>query len=94
MADEVTTNEIMDFLKDNMMTKEEGATKQDLAKLKHDILDSMDEKLADLKGDLTILMRKEDKKVVELINVLKEKEVLSLEEAEKLLALEPFPQSP
>lgn len=76
------------------MTKEEGATKQDLAKLKHDILDSMDEKLADLKGDLTILMRKEDKKVVELINVLKEKEVLSLEEAEKLLALEPFPQSP
>ncbi|MFH1405441.1 MAG: hypothetical protein ABIH21_05120 [Patescibacteria group bacterium] len=87
MADEVTTNEIMEFLQENVTTK------QDLSKQKHEILDSMDEKLADLKGDLTILMRKEDKKVVELINVLKEKDVLSIEEAEKLLALEPFPQT-
>ena len=84
---DVTTNELMDFLQEHM------ATKEDLSKQKLDILDAMDDKLADLKGDLTILMRKEDKKVVELIHVLKEKAVLSADEAERLLTLEPFPQS-
>lgn len=38
-------------------------------------------------------MRKEDKKVVSLISLLKDKEVITDDEAGKLLSLEPFPQS-
>ncbi|MFH1014278.1 MAG: hypothetical protein ABIH67_01270 [Candidatus Uhrbacteria bacterium] len=69
------------------------ATKEDLTKQKHEIMDSMDDKLADLKGDLVVLMRREDKKVSELIVTLRDTKVLSAEDAERLLALNPFPQS-
>jgi hypothetical protein len=57
------------------------ATKQDLNKQKHEILDSVDDKLADLKGDLVVLMRREDKKVSELIVTLRDTKVLSPEDA-------------
>ena len=106
MEKETTTDEIMGFLKDNMVTKEElkevelkMATKEDLAELRTELkateltlLDAMDDKLSDLKGDLNVMMRKEDKKVTELINILKQKEVLNDEEAQRLLAHQPFPQ--
>lgn len=59
----VSTDELMDFLKDNMLTKEESkgfatkddlkafATKEDLGKFRLDFLDKMDDKFADLKGE-------------------------------------------
>ncbi|OGG49496.1 hypothetical protein A3F28_01655 [Candidatus Uhrbacteria bacterium RIFCSPHIGHO2_12_FULL_57_11] len=68
---DVTTGELMDFLQDHMVMKEDFvlelskmATKEDLARMvtkedlnrqKAEILDAMDDKLADLKGDLVIL---------------------------------------
>lgn len=57
-----------------------------------DFSDKIDEKLADLKGDLTILMRKEDRKLGALVTKLQEKQVLSEEEAIQILSLEPFPK--
>lgn len=113
---EVTTNEIMDFLREHMVIKSEFkdelskmvtkdelkdelgkmATKDDLRqslnKQKLDILDAMDDKLANLKGDMVVLMRKEDKKVVSLIELLKNKKIITTNEANGLLELEPFPQ--
>mgnify|MGYP001559101059 CR=1 FL=1 len=53
--------------------------------------DKLDEKLADLRGDLVVLMRKEDRKVRELIDILHQKNVLNQAEVKRLLILEPFP---
>lgn len=113
---EVTTNQIMDFLQEHMVMREEFeglkqemVTKDELSKMvtkdefkdglrqslnkqKLEILDAMDDKLAYLKGDLVILMRKEDKKVVSLIELLKNKKIITTNEADCLLELEPFPQ--
>ena len=54
--------------------------------------DYLDDKLADMKGDLIIMMRKGDHKVVGLINLLKGKSLISEQEAMSLLQMEPFPQ--
>lgn len=119
---ETTTTEIMEFLQEHMVTKEDAklfvtkedaknfatkedlrllekgirtdmATKNDLSILKNELLSEMDDKLADLKGDLIILMRKEDRKMATLINILAGKNVITSDEARIVLAMEPFPQS-
>ena len=54
--------------------------------------DYLDEKIADLRGDLVVLIRKEDKKFSALIDVLKYRQVISNDEATKILSMEPFPQ--
>lgn len=102
--DETTTGEIMEFLQENMATKEDlkgfatkedlqgFATKVDLRKMQEEILDGVDDKLLKMKGDLIVLMRGEDRKVVGLITMLKDKAVLTEGEAKQLLTMEPFPQ--
>ncbi|MBU0646095.1 hypothetical protein KJ611_01285 [Patescibacteria group bacterium] len=103
--DNVTTNEIMEFLRDNMVTKEElhdeldklvskEEFQKELNKLKLDLLDAMDDKLLNLKGDLISIIRKEDHKLIELITVLRKNKGLSDEDVKHLLGLEPFPQTP
>lgn len=52
--------------------------------------DYLDDKLADLRGDLVILMRKEDTKVGKLIEVLKRRKVISEAETKEILSMEPF----
>lgn len=101
---EVSTNEIMDFLVKHMVIKEElkeldekveklgSDLRQEMNKQKLDILDAVDVKLARLKGDLVVLMRKVDKKVVALVEILKEDKVIAPEKAKTVLAMEPFPQ--
>lgn len=96
----VTTDEIMDYLKEmseKMTTKDDlEATKAelrvDMGKLKLEIFDHMDEKLSDLKGDLVILMRKEDHKLISLIELLLDKSVITATEAKNIFAMEPFPK--
>ncbi|MDP2816504.1 MAG: hypothetical protein Q8O19_07480, partial [Rectinemataceae bacterium] len=66
--------------------------RQDLNKQKLDILDAMDDKLAHLKGDMIVLMRKEDKKVQSLVELLHSKKVISEEEAKRILSMDLFPQ--
>jgi len=55
--------------------------------------DFLEEKLLALKGDLTVMMRKEDVKLKTLIEVLENKKILSKSEAGKILEMEPFPRS-
>lgn len=52
----------------------------------------LDDKMADLRGDLVVLTRKEDMKVRALIEVMEKKKLLSKEEVKKILSMEPFPQ--
>lgn len=87
----VTTNEIMDFLKENMATKQELEEK--LGKLRSDMIDYMDKKFFDQRGDLIMLMRGEDKKLFFLVDLLVKKNVLDESEAKSIARMEPFPQT-
>lgn len=84
-------DEKVDNLKQEMgQMKQE--LRQEMNKQKLEILDAVDVKLARLKGDLVVLMRKADKKVVALVEILKEDKVIAPEKAKTVLAMEPFPQ--
>lgn len=54
--------------------------------------DYLDDKLADLKGDLVVLTRKEDNKLKALVDILAEKKVLNDEDKKRIFTMEPFPQ--
>ena len=54
--------------------------------------DFLTEKLADLRGDLVVLTRKEDRKLVALIALLRGKHLIEDNEAKSLLEMEPFPE--
>jgi hypothetical protein len=91
---EITMNELMDFLQENMATKEDLADlRVEMGRMEHRILDTMDDKLSDLKGDLIVLMRKEDTKLVELVDVLLNKNVINNDEANRILGMQPLPQA-
>ena len=51
----------------------------------------LDSRLTDLKVDLTILIRKEDNKVVKLAETLRDRKVLSSKDVNPILAMEPSP---
>lgn len=109
---EISTTEIMDylqgdlmgFLQEHMVVKEEfesrfnmldgkiNALDVKLNKTKLDLIDAMDEKNASLRGDIVVLMRGEDRKLTSLIESMKKKNLLDANEAQTLLALPPFPQ--
>ncbi len=55
--------------------------------------DYLDEKLADLRGDLVVLTRKEDKKVMALVDILKQRKLIDDTDVKKILSMEPFPQN-
>ena len=55
--------------------------------------DYLDDKLADLRGDLVVLIRKEDNKMKTLTAILETHKVISQTEASKILSMEPFPQN-
>jgi len=54
--------------------------------------DYLDDKLADFRGDLVVLTRKEDMKVKKLVEILKKHKLISDDEVKEILAMEPFPQ--
>lgn len=86
----MSNNDIMDFLEEHMVTREEFESRMNRQKL--EILDSIDEKLAALKGDLIVMMRNEDKKVMLIVQKLKEKKIFDDHDVEEFLNLLPFPQ--
>lgn len=55
--------------------------------------DYLDEKLHDLRGDLVILVRKEDRKLGALVDALVERHVLDSQTGARILSLEPFAHS-
>ena len=52
--------------------------------------DYLDEKLADLRGDLVLLTRKEDTKLKTLVATLEEKKVIDKKDRTKIVTMEPF----
>jgi len=52
----------------------------------------LDDKLINLKADLTVVMRKEDHKLEALTKLLATKKVITDADANSILSLEPFPQ--
>ena len=54
--------------------------------------DYLDDKLADLRGDMVVLTRKEDTKFNSLVSLLNQKEIISDEEKSKIESMEPFPK--
>src|SRR3989344_4755544 len=52
--------------------------------------DYLDEKMSDLRGDLVVMMRKEDTKLKTLVGVLKEKSVLDSNDVKRIYSMEPF----
>ncbi|HRY63492.1 MAG TPA: hypothetical protein P5267_02755 [Patescibacteria group bacterium] len=87
--------EIVSFIKDNAVTRGEfNDLADEVRKMKTEMVtkDYLDDKMADLRGDLVVLTRKEDTKIKELIKILESKKVLSKSEVKKILSMEPFPQ--
>ncbi len=50
----------------------------------------LDDKLADLRGDLVIMVRKEDTKLKKLVDILEQRQLISIDERQSIFALEPF----
>src|SRR3989338_3933897 len=86
------------FIKDHEMMRDEGVTKREfheemggiksrLDKVEALMVtkDYLDDKLADLKGDIIVELRHEDKKVVALIEVLRNKNIISMDESKNIL---------
>lgn len=67
----------------------------DIHKIKSTMVtkDYLDEKLGDLRGDFTVLVRKEDNKMKTLVEVLVEKGVIDQKDKQKIYSLEPFAQT-
>jgi hypothetical protein len=67
----------------------------DMGTMKSDMVtkDYLDEKLADLRGDMVVLTRKEDKKVMILVDILKDRKLIDEEDVKRIQSLEPFAQS-
>lgn len=78
----------------NGMKQEIGGIKQEIQHIKSTMVtkDYLDDKLADLRGDLILLLRKEDVKLKELITILCMKNVIDEKNKKILFSLEPFPQ--
>ncbi|HLC69661.1 MAG TPA: hypothetical protein VJH75_01290 [Patescibacteria group bacterium] len=98
--------EMVSFIKDNGPTKEDlqAAEKRldgridkveaRLTRVESQMVtkEYLDEKLSDLRGDLVILVRKEDTKFMKLLEILKKKKVIDEAEAQTIGQMEPFPQ--
>jgi archaellum component FlaC len=79
-----------------------SGVKSDIVGMKSDIVgiknrmvtkEYLDDKLINLKADLTVVMRKEDHKLEALTKLLAAKKVISDDDAKGILSLEPFPQN-
>lgn len=68
------------------------ATKTDLGKLNIELRDFIDDKIDGLKDDWVIMMRKEDTKLVSVVETLRKKDVFGEKETDKILKMEPFPR--
>ncbi|MFA5188484.1 MAG: hypothetical protein WC460_03940 [Patescibacteria group bacterium] len=96
MNKEVSNQEILESINDfaNQTEKRFDGVESRLNKIEATMVtkDYLDDKLADLRGDLTVLMRKEDTKVRALVDILKERKIITDEDVKKILSMEPFPQ--
>jgi len=88
------THEMVSFIKDNAVTKTEfNELKGRVGRIESNMVtkDYLDKKMADLRGDLVSLVRKEDNKVGAVVNLLNKKKVFEDEETDEIKRMEPFP---
>lgn len=94
MPDEPTTTEILDAINSfaGHVDEQFSEVKEDIRIIKATMVtkDYLDDKLADLRGDLTVLIRKEDTKVKTLVELLIERGILQKEDRKRLFSMEPF----
>ena len=103
MTQEITNEELARMIKEGfddvnerMATKEDlkaFATKEDLGKFRSDMIDHIAKQSMELRGDIVVLMRGEDRKLVTLVEILVEQNILSKSDALRVTRLEPFPQN-
>lgn len=103
MNQEPTTKDIIEVI-NAFPTKMDGGIKKlddRMDKLEKDVTtikatmvdkDHLEDRLAKYHGDLVVLMRKEDIKVRALVELLREKQVLTDLDVKRLVTMEPFPQ--
>lgn len=98
--------EIVSFVKDHAATQEgldnlekKLSNRIDSLETKVDSLatrmvtkEYLDDKLADLRGDLVVLTRKEDGKLRLLVEKLHQRQILSDADKQEIFKMEPFPQ--
>ena len=90
------------FLKENFTSMQESiafvtetaATHDDIRRLEAKMVtkEYLDDKIADVRGGLIAMTRKEDARVNTFVETLEQKKVLSKKEADKISAMGPFPQ--
>ncbi len=94
--DETNKQEILEAINTFATHVEErfNILESDVAQIKDTMVtkDYLDEKMGDLRGDLVLLTRKEDKKVVAIIELLVERNIIAAADAKKILGMDPFPQ--
>ncbi|MBI4599006.1 hypothetical protein HY734_02310 [Candidatus Uhrbacteria bacterium] len=76
-------------IKSVMVTKDE--LKHELAKAIEPLATKKD--LEDMRGDIVMLIRKEDDKVVAVVDCLKQQQVISGSDANRILSMQPFPSA-
>ncbi len=99
--------EVAKVIEDNVNPQIDGLRKQmdgihnqmkemrtDITKIQATMVtkDYLDEKLGDLRGDMVVLMRKEDSKLRSLVNILRSKNMLNDDDVKQLFTMEPFAQ--
>ncbi len=87
MDKEPTNHEILEAINEFSNKTDERFSKIEVTMVTKDYLD---DKLSDLRGDLVVLMRKEDNKMVRLIDILKKRKVITETDEKEILSLEPF----
>ncbi len=92
MVKEVSTNEILDFLQEHMVTKAE--LRIELNKQKLEILDHVDDKLADLEGSVVVRQRQQENKVNKILDLLERHKLAPVEEIRAIKQISVFPSFP
>ena len=94
MEKETSKNEILEAINEFSNRVDEKFVKVDerLDKIKSTMVtkDYLDDKLADLRGDLVVLMRKEDTKMIKLVEILKRRAIITEAEEKEILSMEQF----
>ena len=101
MEKETSKNEILEAINEfstnvdkqfQQVKSEIGSIKSEIGSIKAIMVtkDYLDDKLADLRGDLVVLMRKEDTKMIKLVEILKRRAIITEAEEKEILSMEQF----
>lgn len=94
MENETSKNEILEAINEFSNKVDEKFVEVDkrFDKIEANMVtkDYLDSKLSDLRGDLVVLTRKEDTKMLKLVEILKRRAIITEAEEKEILSMEPF----